>query len=121
MSFHVPNLYRVRTGPLGSSDAVGNKGAFSVVYYGEELRIIANDASLESEYWEHVSVSARRRCPTWEEMCYVKSLFWDDEDRVLQMHPPKSEYVNVHPHCLHLWRHTALDITARWPMPHLVG
>lgn len=37
-------------------------------------------------------------------MCYVKSLFWEDEDAVFQIHPPKSEYVNEHPYCLHLWR-----------------
>ena len=27
--------------------------------------------------WEHVSVSLARRCPTWEEMCMVKDIFWE--------------------------------------------
>lgn len=54
--------------------------------------------------WEHVSVSLARRCPTWEEMCMVKDIFWGEEECVVQFHPPRSEYVNRHPYCLHLWK-----------------
>lgn len=53
---------------------------------------------------EHVSVSLRDRTPTWEEMCVVKDIFWKDEERCIQIHPKKSEYVNIHSHCLHIWR-----------------
>lgn len=58
--------------------------------------------------WDHVSVSVMnsRECPTWEEMAVVKALFWEPEDCVVQFHPPESEYVNLHPGCLHLWRWT---------------
>ena len=58
--------------------------------------------------WEHVSVHVyeygRARTPTWLEMCLVKDLFWEEEECVIQYHPAKSEYVNCHPHVLHLWR-----------------
>ena len=54
--------------------------------------------------WEHVSVSLRNRCPTWDEMCLVKDIFWQDDECVVQFHPPKSEYVNLHLYCLHLWK-----------------
>jgi hypothetical protein len=54
--------------------------------------------------WEHVSVSMRNRCPTWDEMCMIKDIFWDEEECVVQFHPPKSQYVNRYPHCLHLWK-----------------
>ena len=54
--------------------------------------------------WEHVSVSYRRKTPTWDEMCRVKELFFNDDETVVQYHPCKSEYVNIHQHCLHLWR-----------------
>lgn len=74
---------------------------------GERLVIIASDAVDEaSEGWEHVSVSTRRRIPNWIEMSFVKSLFWPDDEWVVQFHPPTSEHVNNHPHCLHLWRST---------------
>ena len=72
--------------------------------------------------WEHVSVharlhhgrpNARLRTPTWDEMCLVKSLFWTDEETVIQYHPPKADYVNEHPHVLHLWR----PIFAKIPTP----
>ena len=54
--------------------------------------------------WEHVSIELRaRRLPTWEEMCLIKDIFWDDEEEVVQMHPRKSEYVNF-AEALHLWR-----------------
>ena len=51
-----------------------------------------------------LSVSLRNRCPTWDEMCLVKDIFWQDDECVVQFHPPKSEYVNLHPYCLHLWK-----------------
>jgi hypothetical protein len=60
--------------------------------------------------WEHVSVSTHDRIPTWEEMCFIKDLFWDAEDTVIQFHPPKSEYVNQHPYTLHLWRPIGAEI-----------
>ncbi len=54
--------------------------------------------------WDHVSVSFSKRCPTWDEMCMVKDIFWSDEECVVQYHPPRSTYVNNHPYCLHLWK-----------------
>ncbi len=56
--------------------------------------------------WEHVSVSPHKRriTPTWDDMCKVKDIFFRDEECVVQYHPPKSEYVNNMPNCLHLWR-----------------
>jgi len=54
--------------------------------------------------WEHVSVSYANRCPVWDEMCFIKDLFWTEEETVLQFHPKKTEYKNVHKYCLHLWR-----------------
>lgn len=53
--------------------------------------------------WEHVSVSYPNRCPTWEEMCRVKDIFWYDNECAVQFHPPKSDYINNHSYCLHLW------------------
>lgn len=54
--------------------------------------------------WEHVSVSTLKRCPVWEEMCFVKDFFWGAAETVMQLHPPESDYINNHPYCLHLWR-----------------
>lgn len=55
---------------------------------------------------EHVSVSPTRKykIPSWNDMCKLKDIFFDDEEEVYQIHPPKSEYVNLDTNCLHLWR-----------------
>lgn len=54
--------------------------------------------------WDHVSVSFSNRCPTWEEMCEVKRMFFYPEEICVQYHPAESAYVNKHPYCLHIWR-----------------
>jgi len=103
MSFHVPEDRRVREGAMGSDSSYGNCGAF-VIAGG--LRVIASDRL----GWEHVSVSLPHRPPTWEEMCEVKEIFWDPEDCVMQLHPPRSQWINNHPNCLHLWRPVGQEI-----------
>lgn len=95
--------------------------------------VIATDGTggdLEPEYaeaglWEHVSLHIRyrtlrgandkplTRTPTWDEMCAVKQRFWNDEEAVIQIHPPRSQYINTHPHVLHLWRPTHKEV----PLP----
>jgi hypothetical protein len=81
---------------------------------GEELKIIASEGDApEAQGWEHVSVSTRRRIPNWLEMSFVKDLFWAEDECVVQFHPPRSEYINNHPTCLHLWKHVSQD----FPMP----
>ena len=42
--------------------------------------------------------------PNWAEMCWVKSLFFEDGETVVQYHPAKKDYINTHPFVLHLWR-----------------
>lgn len=75
--------------------------------------------------WEHVSITLQNnkkrieRCPTWDEMCYIKDLFWNKDEAVVQYHPPESQYVNNHPYCLHLWRPTELQLPL--PDPIMVG
>lgn len=103
MTFQVPNKYRIRTGRLATTEIHGNNGAFDLVLkHRQVVFVIASDGM----GWEHVSVSRSDRCPTWDEMCQVKALFWGEEDCVVQYHPPSSDYVNNHPRCLHLWRPT---------------
>ncbi len=114
MSFHVPEKFRVRFANMPPGD--DTCGCFVVkLKVGQKVFVVASTGM----GWEHVSVSRRDRCPTWDEMCQVKDLFWGDDDCVMQLHPPKTEYVNNHSYCLHLWR----PIGAAIPMPpsFLVG
>jgi hypothetical protein len=105
---------RVLDGPFASNASDGLNGAFFVLGpCGVDLKIIA---SSEGMGWEHVSVSLKNRCPNWLEMSFVKDLFWEDEEAVMQLHPPKSDYVNCHQYCLHLWRPIDVEI----PLPNSV-
>lgn len=69
--------------------------------------------------WEHLSVSMPSRTPTWEQMCTMKDIFFEEEEVCVEYHPKKSEYVNNHSHCLHIWK----PINSKLPVPEsiLVG
>lgn len=66
--------------------------------------------------WDHVSVSLSNRCPTWDEMCFVKDFFFHPGECVIQYHPAEENYISNHDYCLHLWRPQNQDI----PTPPLV-
>jgi hypothetical protein len=82
-----------------------------------KFEIIATDgkecrADLEPD-WEHVSVKVRdvnglTRLPGWAEMDYLKSLFWEESEVVVQYHINGPNKINLSPHVLHLWRHATL-------------
>ena len=108
--------YRITAGSFGSDASYYPNGAYMIMGpKGAMLKVIAS----AGYGWEHVSVSCENRCPNWPEMCFIKNLFWDDEEVVVQFHPKKSEYVNVHPYCLHLWKKEGED----WLLPprELIG
>lgn len=71
--------------------------------------------------WEHVSVSPFRKSitPSWDDMCFIKDQFWHNDEAVIEVHPPKLEYVNNLPNCLHLWRCTYIEMVL--PPSCLVG
>lgn len=112
---------RVRNGPMASNARYGMTGMFRVHGpCGTELTIVSSEGDDEgSAGWEHVSVSTLRRPPNWQEMCWVKEAFFEDNESVVQFHPPLADYVNNHPHCLHLWRHISLEFPR--PPSILVG
>src|SRR4051812_31745744 len=107
-----PNVekYRIINGQMESAPG-DNFGAFMIPFEGRTFVVICSYG--EEIGWEHVSVSLNNRCPNWREMSFMKGMFWDDEETVFQFHPKKSEYVNNHPHCLHLWKPRGIDI----PLP----
>lgn len=97
-------------GAWATTSADGFTGAFQLMGpCGAKLRIISStgDSTIP---WEHVSVSLPKRTPNWREMCFVKDLFWSEDECVVQYHPPRSDYVNVHQFCLHLWKPLGLEV-----------
>lgn len=93
--------YRVTEGPLSSDKSVGNNGAFQVPIFGNRYFFIISDGG----GWDHVSITMKRqRCPTWNEMCMIKNIFWEEHEAVIQIHPAKEDYINNVKYCLHLWK-----------------
>ena len=109
-----PDKFRIRNGEYGSNPG-DDFGAFQIPGpCGRDLMVLASPGDADEDIaWEHVSVSLKNRCPNWEEMDFIKRLFWDDEEAVMQLHPPRSKWINNHPYCLHLWRPTKEQI----PLP----
>ena len=110
-----PEKYRITTGKLKSEEADGNNGAFLIPKPHDRTLFFSVICS-DQLGWEHVSVSllskpkryfhSVHRCPTWDEMCFIKDMFWDEDEAVMQLHPAKKDYVNNHPYVLHLWKPT---------------
>lgn len=98
MTFRIPKEMELHRVPLFGKFGDMQNGAFEVRHKGLHI-IVSSD-----EGWEHVSVSRKSRIPTYDDMCYAKDLFWTDDECAMQLHVPKSEHVNCHPFCLHLWR-----------------
>lgn len=122
--------------PFATDETYGNNGYFIIPHPRIQNYLficIISDSNFTDDpnlRWEHVSVSLRvsktsrtsemvKRCPTWEEMCWVKDQFWHAHEAVMQLHPPANEYVNNHPYCLHLWR--PLDVKIPLPPAVMVG
>lgn len=77
---------------------------------GIVMLVIATNGTWDGcQGWDHVSVSTRNRPPNWDEMSFIKDLFWRADETVVQFHPKRSEYVNNHPHCLHMWKKVSVD------------
>jgi hypothetical protein len=65
--------------------------------------IVSARIERDAKTWLHVSCSRRDRLPSWEDLRDVRESFVPDDKVALQVLPPPEEYVNLHPHVLHLW------------------
>lgn len=112
------NRYRVRTGPLGSTPALGFNGYFCIPIHNKQVKVIASDGG----GWKHVSVSLHgepQNTPSYKIMCEVARLFFEDDEWIVQYRPAKTDYVNYHPGCLHWWK--PLDTKLPTPPSFMVG
>lgn len=116
MDFEKLNKFRVKSGMWSSHDTDEHGLFFIKTMKGDVLKVLSSGWS--NRDWYHVSVSLPNRCPTWSEMCMIKDLFFGDVVAI-QFHPKKSEYINNHPYCLHLWANMNEQI--KTPHHSLVG
>lgn len=98
-------LEEIAKTPRVMIESTGDDGGIArvLLYSGKKIRLAAVVFSWGGG-WDHVSVSMKNQCPTWEEMCEVKQMFFRPEETTWEYHPSELEYVNNHPFCLHMWR-----------------
>jgi hypothetical protein len=101
---HLPGYVRER------EDSI--QGAFLIPYMDYELKVISGCG----DSWDHVSISLKHRSPYWDEMDWIRKLFFKSSETVLQIHPPVDMHINYHPYVLHLWRawHVEYKLPPRW-------
>jgi hypothetical protein len=104
----IPPVLLAHPANKGVEDDLYN-GAFTTLLKETRLVIIAASGG----GWDHVSVSTQTRCPTWEEMEFVKRMFFKDDEVAMQLHVPPLYHISIHPYALHLWRPHNTDI----PLP----
>jgi hypothetical protein len=59
--------------------------------------------SIENGFW-HLSISTPDALPSYKEMKEARYKFCPEEIYMAEIFPPKSEFVNFHPFCRHLWQ-----------------
>ena len=107
-------IYIKKEGPDGFGGTV-----FPIEYKKGKLKIINDiDKALHFIFswgyeFEHLSVSTPIKTPTWEQMCKMKDIFWNEDECCMQLHPKKEDYVNNMQYCLHIWK----PINAEIPTP----
>jgi len=80
----------------------GGEGAFHIPspVDGKPILVIASTAG----GWDHLSISRQNRMPNQRELDHVYRMFFKPGETAMQLFVPKSEHVNIHENCLHLWR-----------------
>lgn len=84
---------------------------------GVKLSTIVEVECIDGELWAHLSVCSQSpaRVPSWAELRWCKEYFLGDR-KAVQILPARAEYVNVHPHVLHLYAPLERD-----PLPDFRG
>lgn len=103
--FRDVNLEKEIFGTRGDSE----NGVFRLNYKCLPYFIIASTG----DGWEHVSISTHNQTPSWKLMCKIKNMFFNEDEIVVQYHPREKDYINIHEHCLHLWR----PLNEKLPLP----
>lgn len=89
------------------------------IYTDGPLRVLVSGPEEREHIGWHISISCPDRNPTWEEQKRARYEFVPDEVYMVQILPPKSQYVNRHPFCFH-WHEAGpkfFDIKTGRPLP----
>ena len=80
------------------------------------LIISGSDEHGDGKRWIHLSIARLDRIPDYRDLQRARRDFLGEDRYCAMIFPPKDRYVNINPHCLHLF--ACLD---GWPMPEFSG
>lgn len=85
--------------------------AFKVQKCSNKGMFVLVTSALEEDncLWLHVSFSRSNRMPNYSDMAFVKQQFFGDDLKAIMVFPPKTEHINQHKYCLHLWANMEKD------------
>lgn len=69
----------------------------------DQTVIISESVELDGRRWLHFSTAFPNRLPTWDEFVATKETFLGAESKAIQVLAPRSQWVNINPHVLHLF------------------
>lgn len=67
------------------------------------VSMISANLELDDNWWLHVSISRGDRLPDYQDLVLVKDGLIGPKRKAMQLFVPRSEHVNDHEFCLHLW------------------
>lgn len=91
---------------------IAQEGADGTSYINKSqgiFAILSVSVEQDGKTWLHLSVSRSSRLPSYDDLLWCKSIFIGDKRKAVQVFPPKSEHINIHPYVLHLWACLAED------------
>ena len=86
--------------PVAENTTAWRKNNLRLLFSPKELH---SETDLGGGSWKHLSISHPKRYPYWDEIIDARYTFFNEDETVIQIMPPRREYVNFHQFCFHLW------------------
>lgn len=74
------------------------------------IKVIAT-AAIEKDLclWLHVSFACNNKMPDYSDISFIKQQFFGDDLKAIMVFPKRTEHINLHQYCLHLWANLTQD------------
>lgn len=79
--------------------------------HGKQYTVISSvSKENDGNIWHHLSVASRSRLPSYDVLKFVKATFMRPDKDAIEVHAKKTNHINIHPNCRHLWSCLTADV-----------
>ena len=110
----------IRVLPVGWTQISSPIGGWAYGYRDGLRVLVSTNTERDGREWLHVSCSCADRLPPWSVLKWVKTIFIGRDKVAIQVLPKESEYVNTHPHVLHLWHCLDGDVIPNFALDGMI-